>query len=96
MKEVNTLHILVIHNIKDKNLKGRVNRILSEYGFKFKSGVFECFLNKKQLKSLTYQLKAINRNDSQIRIYPLCQSCSNDILFLNTNDEIRKTAHFII
>jgi CRISPR-associated protein Cas2 len=89
--------ILVCYDISNDKRRNKIYNLLSSYGIPVQFSIFECELNDKTLISLKKSLfKLIDNNQDKIRIYNICNSCSNKIDSINSNGIHNKLDTLII
>jgi CRISPR-associated protein Cas2 len=68
---------VVVYDIEDDRVRGRVAALLEGYGRRVQESVFECRLREGELEALVSRLQGeLKRPDAgQIRVYRVCGSC---------------------
>jgi len=70
------MFFVVSYEIKDDNRRNKVCNELKNFGNHVQYSVFECDLNKAQIKNLQGRLgNFIKKSEDSIRYYFLCRSC---------------------
>lgn len=65
----------------------RLARRLEAYGVRVQWSVFECELSPALVRKLREEIKSvIEETEDSIRIYPLCATCTQDVLMLGRMD----------
>lgn len=81
---------LVSYDISNDKERNKIAKLLEEYGGRVQYSVFECSLTMEKYKEL-YQ-KLINLicfgedTEANVRIYPLCKMCEEQITVLGINN----------
>ena len=76
----NNMIVLVSYDIVDDKQRTRLAKKLLNFGQRVQYSVFECNLNKDQLKEMKKQImKFIDLKKDSLRIYRLCDSCRKQI-----------------
>ena len=71
---------IVAYDIKDDKRRNRVAKTVKDYGTRVQYSVFECNLEDKILERMKDRLcSVIDKDDDNIRIYKLCNSCRGAI-----------------
>jgi len=83
------MRYVVSYDIADDRLRGRIARILDDYGDRVQRSVFEADLETATLGAMIGRLKReeLGAADS-IRIYALCASCAGKGIRLGSNREL--------
>ena len=72
---------IVSYDIVDTKRRTKLAKKLCNFGKRVQYSVFECDLNKDQLKEMMKMaLSIIDQEKDSLRIYMLCQSCSDEII----------------
>ncbi len=70
------MYIVISYDISDDRRRARVCNELKNYAKRVQYSVFECDVNKNQLKTLKSKLgKEINKRKDSIRYYAICNAC---------------------
>jgi len=71
------MRYLITYDIEEDDVRGRISKILVQFGTRVQKSVFECDLNEKDLDDLTAKLKkALSSVEAgNIRIYRICGAC---------------------
>lgn len=70
------MFVVVSYDISDDNKRRKIAEILKDYGARVQYSVFECNLDKKQLRKMIEELLShIDREQDSLRVYHLCESC---------------------
>lgn len=90
------MFVLISYDIQDDKKRTKVSKLLENYGTRVQYSVFECLINKEQLKKIKEETKKIiDLNTDSIRFYLICESCVNRIEIIGTG-EITKDIDFYI
>ncbi|RLB01151.1 MAG: CRISPR-associated endonuclease Cas2 [Deltaproteobacteria bacterium] len=70
------MFLVISYDIKDDNRRDRVCNELKNYGEHVQYSVFECTLDRAQIKELQTKLgRLIHKRQDSIRYYFLCKGC---------------------
>jgi CRISPR-associated protein Cas2 len=71
-------HFLVVsYDVPQDRRRGRVRKVLEDYGERVQYSVFECRLRAKDLERLQERLQPIIvPKEDDVRFYHLCESCT--------------------
>ena len=73
----------ISYDISDDRRRLRVAKVLKDFGARVQLSVFELILESDQLERLKQRLnKELDPEEDQLRIYPLCGTCSEHIEIL--------------
>ncbi|MCK9280546.1 MAG: CRISPR-associated endonuclease Cas2 [Melioribacteraceae bacterium] len=82
---------IVSYDISSDRIRSKAAKVLEQYGVRIQYSMFECSLTKKELSELKQKLeKLINKKDSSIYFFPLCESCNNKIIFIGAEYSIKR------
>ena len=72
---------LIIYDITDDNLRNQVAETLKDYGLeRIQYSAFTGHLTRNKLNSLLTDLrKLVTQEGDNIKIYPICQTCSRGV-----------------
>ncbi len=89
---------LVCYDIVNNRRRNKVSKMLEAYGLRVQKSVFECVLDEKQHENLQKRLvKLLNKQEDQIRFYPLSARCRGQIVVLGVQPEfVVDDAAFIV
>ncbi len=70
------LHV-VVYDIEDNRIRGRVAAVLEGYGRRVQESVFECDLHEGEAEEITLRLQRELTHPfaGEIRVYRVCGSC---------------------
>ena len=72
---------IVSYDIVDTKRRTKLAKKLCDFGKRVQYSVFECDLNKEQLKDMIKKaLIIIDQEKDSLRIYALCHSCVSEII----------------
>jgi CRISPR-associated protein Cas2 len=68
---------IVVYDIEDDRVRGRIAKVLEGYGRRVQESVFECRTDAKGLEEMTARLSVeLKRPDcGQVRVYRVCENC---------------------
>ena len=67
----------ISYDVSDSKRLGKVAKTLENFGIRIQFSFFECEMEKEQLENLkSALLKIIDKKEDSLRIYPLCQDCT--------------------
>ena len=90
------MFVLISYDIEDDKKRTKVSKLLENYGTRVQYSVFECLINKEQLKTIKEKTKKIiNLDTDSIRFYSICDSCVNRIEIVGIG-EVSKDIDFYI
>lgn len=73
--------VLVTYDICDNRSRGRLHKLLKEYGLNTQRSVFECDLDAEGLRRLAVQVGAmIDAECDSVRFYRLCATCQRKVV----------------
>lgn len=82
---------IVSYDIPDDKKRGKVAKILLDFGTRVQYSVFECIMDDKLLEKMTAKLSKIISDEDSLRIYALCTRCEKAVKVLGggevTKDE---------
>ena len=89
---------LVCYDIVNNRSRHQVSKLLEAYGLRVQKSVFECVLDEKQQENLQKRLlKLLNKQEDQIRFYPLSANCRGKVVVLGIQPEfVVDDAAFIV
>lgn len=68
--------VVVSYDIPDDRRRGRVCKVLKDYGERVQYSVFECVLRPEDLQRLRQRLKPLLAPEADdVRFYRLCETC---------------------
>ena len=74
---------IISYDIPDDKRRGKIAKILLDFGSRVQYSVFEAILTKELLEKLLKRLKkVVNLKEDSIRIYRLCNDCKQRIEIL--------------
>lgn len=69
---------IIAYDIQNDKKRRKVSKILEENGVRLQFSVFECKLNKKELKELKTKIdNIISSKSDSVLIFNLCETCEN-------------------
>ncbi len=72
--------IVVSYDVIDNKKRTKLAKKLCDFGIRVQYSVFECRLNKSQLKEMRKEsLKFIDEEKDSLRIYKICSDCVQKI-----------------
>lgn len=72
--------IVVVYDISNDKRRTRLHKALKNYGNPVQYSVFECILEKDEIKKMKKEIKKILRPRSDhLRYYYICQACQGKI-----------------
>jgi len=72
---------VISYDVTDDRRRGRMAKVLSNYGKRVQYSVFECLLTKDALRDLTDKLLGLyDKAADSIRIYHLCEGCRKRVV----------------
>lgn len=73
---------LISYDIVDDKKRGRLHKLLKNYGKRNQYSVFECDIDSKKYVELLYKINKLFKIESgdSIMIYPICTSCCSKIV----------------
>ncbi|MBZ0181533.1 MAG: CRISPR-associated endonuclease Cas2 [Melioribacteraceae bacterium] len=77
---------IIAYDIQNDKKRRKVSKILEENGVRLQFSVFECKLNKKELKELKTKIdNIINSRSDSVLIFNLCENCESKSLNLGAS-----------
>ena len=71
--------LLIAYDIAHDRRRVKLHKLLTGFGVQVQESVFECDLEEADRKRLLHRIKTLARPGDNIRIYPLCASCREQI-----------------
>jgi CRISPR-associated protein Cas2 len=89
---------LVVYDIEDDRVRGRVATLLEGYGRRVQESVFECRLEVRELEELTGRLQRElhSPENGEIRLYRLCRDCLEASLIIGGKKRVDTAFCYII
>jgi len=87
---------VVSYDISDDGKRGKVARILEDYGRRVQYSVFECQLDERLLKELLGKLEPYGKGGDSIRVYRLCQACRKKFILLGEGVVVEQPRSIVI
>ncbi len=85
------LKYLVSYDIASDRKRTKAAKVLEVYGVRIQFSVFECELNKTEVKQLRKKLEEfINLKTDSLMFFPLCENCYNKKITLGVEYNIRR------
>ncbi len=75
---------VVSYDISDDSKRGRVAKVLLDFGTRVQYSVFECIMDDEALARLESRLKDLMADDDSMRVYGLCARCEKTVTILGT------------
>ncbi|MCX7771345.1 MAG: CRISPR-associated endonuclease Cas2 [Proteobacteria bacterium] len=70
------MFVVISYDISDDNKRKKIAEILKDYGKRVQYSVFECNLDKKQIKNMIDEvLDYIDTETDSVRLYYICENC---------------------
>lgn len=86
---------VVAYDISDNRERGRVDKILKNYGFRIQKSVFECKLNEALKRKMIKELKLLDIKTGFIKIYELTEIIEAETIGECKEDIDDDNAYFI-
>jgi CRISPR-associated protein Cas2 len=93
----------IAYDIVDDGRRNKIASTLEAYGDRVQYSVFECNLNRSELKELTGKLKEhLDPKVDSIRIYMICESCKGKMevigrgMRMGEQDEINRRTGWVV
>ena len=80
MEIQNKMNYIISYDISNDKIRNRIGSILEGYGARVQYSVFECWIEKNALNTLTTLLEKELKNEGNIRIYQQCKNCFENSL----------------
>ncbi|MGA1871277.1 MAG: CRISPR-associated endonuclease Cas2 [bacterium] len=78
---------LISYDIPDDKRRGKLAKVLKDYGDRVQYSVFECLLDHILLKRMVARIKkAIKEEDDSVRIYTLCGNCEKAVTIIGQGE----------
>jgi CRISPR-associated protein Cas2 len=79
--------ILVTYDITNNKNRGKIHKILRDYGYPVQKSVFELMLNFNRVEALKGELAPLvrGRRDS-VRFYQVCETCQDRVRVLGLGE----------
>lgn len=87
---------VVSYDISEDKARQKIAKILLDYGERVQYSVFECELEKEDLKKLIGKLSVLIDGGDSIRYYMICQSCRKKTIFIGRSDMHTDLDFFIV
>jgi CRISPR-associated protein Cas2 len=70
------MYILVSYDIVDNRVRGKVMKLLKNYGQHVQLSVFECDLDERMYQKMRSEVeRLIKKKEDSVRYYRLCRGC---------------------
>jgi CRISPR-associated protein Cas2 len=91
------MYVVIAYDTPDDKRRGKIAKILKNFGFRTQLSVFEAILSNEELERLITKLKNIadNKQDS-IRIYSLCAKCQENMILIGISKKVETPAYIIL
>ncbi len=89
-------YIVVSYDISDDGKRGRVARLLEDYGQRVQYSVFECRLEDRTLDEMLGKLKPFGEGSDSIRVYQICENCLKKVVCLGRAELPEAPKFFIV
>lgn len=71
---------LIAYDLSNDKRRTKLHKALCGFGKWTQYSLFECYLNEKELIQLHHKINSIiNRQQDNVRIYPLCPTCQKKV-----------------
>lgn len=87
---------MITYDISKHKIRHNISKELQNYGLRVQYSVFECRLNKKQLKQLRSTLQELIEESDKIRWYPLCNWCEADIQWQGNGQAVETNEYYLL
>ena len=88
---------VVCYDISDDKVRERIAKVLLKYGNRVQYSVFEVMLkSQSELNILLYKLRKVADENTDIRLYRLCENCRESSCDLNGERIARMPAVVIV
>jgi len=88
---------VVCYDVSDDRVRNRIAKILLRYGNRVQYSVFEVMLkSQSELNILLYKLRKVADENTDIRLYKLCENCREVSCDLNGERIARMPAVVIV
>lgn len=82
---------IISYDIASDRKRNKMSKILEDYGVRIQYSIFECELNKNDLKQLRKKLEEfVDLKTDSLMFFPLCENCYNKKIFLGAEYNIRR------
>lgn len=84
---------IVVYDIEDDRIRGRIATVLGGYGRRVQESVFECQAESLELEELTLRLKRESQRpeNGEIRLYRVCGDCIGASLWIGKIKSFTRT-----
>lgn len=90
------MFILITYDIEEDKKRNKIAKLLENYGTRVQFSVFECIIDKEQLKEIIKRAEdIIEKEKDSVRVYRICELCVKEISILGCG-EISKDMDFYI
>ena len=77
------MHVLIAYDISDNRSRRKFFNYLREKGLPSQKSVFECDMNREDIRSAHTVAKSLNlQAQDSVVVYPLCRHCSRRAILL--------------
>ncbi len=63
------MFVVIAYDIRDNRRRVKIEKVLSSRGVRINYSIFELIVNKRELKTLTKELKKESKKEDSIRVY---------------------------
>ena len=89
--------VVVSYDIPDDKRRTQIMKTLQGYGHRVQYSVFECELRARDLRELERRLrKLMNREQDDIRFYPLCEICLRKVQMLGKAERTEHEPYVVV
>lgn len=88
---------LVSYDIPETKRRGKIAKVLKDYGRRVQLSVFECPLDGERFARMVARLeKLVEAGEDSVRIYDLCVECKGKIVILGRGEVVENPKVYIL
>ena len=78
---------VVCYDIHDEKRLRQCAKHMEGYGHRIQYSVFRCWITRRELERLRWELTAILDPDDNVLLMPLCQRCAGKVVGIHSGDQ---------
>jgi len=89
--------VLITYDITEPKRRNKLNRFLKNYGINTQKSVFECRLDRFELKDIkNYCIDMLDLDEDSVRIYKICSNCYSKTNISGTGIKLTELDYVVI
>jgi len=91
------MFVIISYDIVDDKRRNKISKMLEDYGIRVQYSVFECLIEKEQLKDIKELAEEIiNPAEDSIRYYIICEECLRKIEIMGIGEVTTDLDFYIV